>query len=120
MRFDLERIRLNVRQADTEDLLDRATVYRAGMEPAALDLIEAELRARGLSDVDIEAHGERRRGETIPLPDGTAVPCSFCVRPAVAQGWGWHRLWGLLPVFPRPYSYCQQHRPRSRSGEDSH
>ena len=34
------------------------------------------------------------------LPDGTAVRCSFCHRPAVAEGWGWHRLWGVLPLFP--------------------
>jgi hypothetical protein len=45
------------------------------------------------------------------LPDGTAVGCSFCHRPAVAEGWGWHRLWGLLPVFPRYYYYCSEHRP---------
>jgi hypothetical protein len=119
MELDLERVRINVRQADTEDLLDRATVYRAGMEPAALEVIEAELRARGLSAAEIEAHGERRRGQTIPLPDGTAVQCSFCIRPAVTQGWGWHWLWGLLPVFPRPYSYCPQHRPDSRAEGNS-
>jgi hypothetical protein len=110
MHFDPQRVRANVRRAETEDLLDRITVYRAGMEPEALDLIEVELRARGLSLAEIEAHAERRRGQTIPLPDGTAVRCSFCERPAMGQGWGWHRLWGLLPVFPRYYSYCEQHR----------
>ncbi len=119
MQFDPQRVRANVRQAATEDLLDRATVYRAGMEPEALDLIEAELRARGLSTEAIEAHAERRRGQTIPLPDGTAVRCSFCDRPAVDQGWGWHWLWGLLPVFPRFYSYCEHHRPEVRPEEHS-
>ena len=33
MRFDVERVRQNVQQATTEDLLDRLTVYREGMEP---------------------------------------------------------------------------------------
>jgi hypothetical protein len=111
MLFDLERVKANVRGATTEDLLDRATVYRAGMEESALEVIEAELRARKVSRDEIEAHGERRRQETTFLPDGTAVRCSFCHRPAVAEGWGWHRLWGLLPVFPCFYYYCSEHRP---------
>ena len=32
MELNLERVRRNVEQASTEDLLDRATVYRAAME----------------------------------------------------------------------------------------
>ncbi len=111
MLFDLERVKANVRKATTEDLLDRVTVYREGMEESALAVIEQELRARHISADEIEAHAERRRRETSFLPDGTAVRCSFCHRPAVAEGWGWHRLWGLLPLFPRFYHYCSEHRP---------
>ena len=111
MLFDLERVKANVRQATTEDLLDRITVYRAGMEESAVAVIEEELRARRISSAEIESHAERRRQESSFLPDGTVVPCSFCHRPAVAEGWGWHRLWGLLPVFPRYYYYCSEHRP---------
>jgi hypothetical protein len=79
------------------------------MEEEALAMIEAELRARGVARADIEAHAERRRRETLPLPDGTAVKCSFCPRPAVRGEWGWHRLWGELPVFPRYYYTCAEH-----------
>jgi hypothetical protein len=111
MFFDLERVKTNVGKATTEDLLDRVTVYRAGMEESALEVIEEELRTRHISANEIDAHAERRRRETSLLPDGTAVPCSFCHRPAVAEGWGWHWLWGLLPVFPRFYHYCSKHRP---------
>jgi hypothetical protein len=117
MLFDLERVKANVRTATTEDLLDRVTVYRAGMEESALDVIEDELRTRNIRSGDIQAHAERRRLETQILPDGTAVPCSFCHRPAVAEGWGWHRLWGLLPLFPRFYHYCSEHRPDSQHGQ---
>jgi hypothetical protein len=39
------------------------------------------------------------------------VRCSFCHAPAVAEGWGWHRLWGRFPVFPRFFFYCASHRP---------
>jgi hypothetical protein len=109
MRFDLERVKRNIRQADTEDLLDRVTVYRAGMEPEALAVIEEELRARHVLPEEVEAHAERRRQETNLLPDGTVRRCSFCHRPAVAEGWGWHRLWGRLPIFPRFYYYCAEH-----------
>src|ERR1700694_472278 len=105
MHFDPNRVRVNVRQAATEDLLDRATVYRGGMEPAALEIIEAELRDRGIGEDQLEAHAARRAREAILLPDGTAIPCTFCHRPAVAQGWGWHRMWDKLPVFPRFFSY---------------
>jgi hypothetical protein len=118
MLFDLERVKANVRKATTEDLLDRVTVYRAGMEESALEVIEDELRARNIRSADIDAHAERRRQETQLLPDGTAVACSFCHRPAVAEGWGWQRLWGFLPVFPRFYHYCSEHRP-DRSGEEA-
>lgn len=111
MLFDLDRVKANARQATTEDLLDRITVYRAGMEAAALMVIEEELRARKIGGVEIEAHAERRRRESNFLPDGTAVRCSFCPRPAAAEGWGWHWLWGLLPMFPRFYYYCSEHRP---------
>ena len=36
MQFDIQRVRANIRQASTEDLLDRVTVYRAEMEPTAV------------------------------------------------------------------------------------
>ena len=48
-KLDLDRVRANVGKAATADLLERVTVYRDGMEPAALDLIETELRRRGVS-----------------------------------------------------------------------
>jgi hypothetical protein len=111
MMFDLERIRDNVRQATTEDLLDRVTAYRAGMEPEALRLMETELRDRDISPDEIEAHAEKRRRESKLHPDGTALRCTFCRRPAVAEGWGWHKLWGLVPLIPMFYRYCSQHLP---------
>ncbi len=79
--LDLERVRANVRQADLEDLLDRATVYRNGMERDALELIDAELRARGISAAEIAAHRERRAA-TLYGADGLAVKCEKCFRPA--------------------------------------
>src|SRR5437763_10892232 len=109
--YDPDKVRENVRKADTDDLLDRVTAYRAGMEPDALYVIEEELRRRGVTAAEIEAHA-RRREEAGQTADG-AVPerCSFCPRPAVERRWGWHRLFGLLPLFPRPLRYCDVHRP---------
>ena len=49
--LDLDRVRQNIRQATTEDLLDRMTVYRAGMEEEALELIADELRSRDRKSV---------------------------------------------------------------------
>jgi hypothetical protein len=109
--MDLERVRANVRQATTEDLLDRATVYREGMEPEALALIDAELRQRGVSTFDVADHGERQRSQVLFAPEGWALKCERCHRPAVGLVWSWHRLLGLLPVFPRRFLYCREHLP---------
>jgi hypothetical protein len=111
MKLDLEQVQANVRQATTEDLLDRATVWREEMEPAALDLIDAELRRRGVGAVEVEAHKEQHRLKALRSPDGPAPRCCRCQRPAVAVTWGWQRLWGLLPLFPRRFAWCEEHRP---------
>lgn len=122
MNFDPERVLINVRRASTEDLLDRITVYRAGMEAEAIELIEGELQDRGIYRDQIRAHATQREGKIIVLPDGTAASCSFCHRPATSQGWGWHWLslmtWGkrrpLVPLFPRFFNYCDEHQPKPR------
>ena len=109
--FDPERVTRNAQEAASEDLLDRMTVYRDGMEPEAIHIIEEELKHRGIGPGEIEAHAAYQGDRMIPLADGTAQPCSFCHRPAVEQRWGWHRLWGYFPVFPRYFSYCELHLP---------
>jgi len=123
LEFDPERVARNAYEATSEDLLDRITVYREGMEPEAVEIFEAELSSRGIGRAEIEAHAAHRSTRMIPLPDGTALPCSFCPRPAVEQRWGWHRLWGYFPVFPRYLSYCELHLPKKTivtSEDDPH
>jgi hypothetical protein len=111
LNYNPQRVRENVRKADTEDLLDRVTVHRAGMEPDALYAIEEELRRRGVTAADIDAHARRREEAGLGEEGGLPARCSFCARPAVERRWGWHKLWGRLPVFPRPFWYCATHRP---------
>jgi hypothetical protein len=116
MEFDRKRVTENVQQATTVDLLDRITVYRAGMEPEAVEIITAELSERGVDELAIAAHAQRRSREIIPLDDGTVAKCSYCYQPAVAEGWGWHRfrLFGrgpeLFPLYPRYFFYCTEHQ----------
>jgi len=110
MRFDAERVRANVAAATTEDLLDRVTVYRAGMEPEALEIIEAELAGRNVRFEQIAAHAEVRRATAI-MNGPVARRCSYCFKPAVHEAWGWHRLFGRIPLFPRLLYYCEDHRP---------
>src|SRR4051812_10344167 len=93
MRIDLERVRANVREAATEDLLDRATVFRAGMEPEALPIIDEELQRRGVGPAELAEHAERRKN-ALTGADGLALRCQKCDRPAVYRAWGLHRLWG--------------------------
>ncbi|MFM8274253.1 MAG: hypothetical protein ACKODX_18250 [Gemmata sp.] len=129
MHFPLREIAKYVRTAPTEELLDRVTVYREGMEPAALDLMEGELDRRGVTRTQIADHDAKQRATAIMLPDGTARRCCRCNRPAVREARGWHRmkvsipLVGRLigrgsdplgfsvPVFPRLHAYCEVHNP---------
>jgi hypothetical protein len=113
MELDLERVQRNVRKATTEDLLDRATVYRSEMEPAALPIIEKELADRGITVEEVEAHLQARNNALI-TEKGTALKCSFCWKPAVESGWDWHRMYGKIPVFPRRLRWCVDHLPASR------
>jgi hypothetical protein len=117
MKPNLDKVRDNVARSTTEDLLDRATVYRAGMEPEALEVIDAELRSRGVSEAEVAAHVARHQG---PL-DAHGLPlmcsCSPCRRPAVTVVWDWHWLFGLLPIFPERRPLCAEHAPPGWNAE---
>jgi hypothetical protein len=110
--LDLDRVRDNARLADTEDLLDRVTVFRTGMEAEAIEILEEELHRRGVSAADIVDHGRLRAGDVLFMPDGIAVQCNFCRRPAIERRWDWHWLLGLVPVFPRRLARCREHLQR--------
>ena len=112
MERDLAFLRANVADATNEDLLDRVTVYREGMEPEALTIIEAELRRRGITPEDIDAHTDLCR-DVLRGPDGVALRCWECKRPAVCKAWRWFKLHGILPVFPWLQPCCTEHRPRA-------
>jgi hypothetical protein len=111
MQMDLDRVRQNVAKATSEDLLDRATVFRPGMEPHALAIIDAELRRRGVTADEIQSHWETKRADVL-MNGSTARQCSFCARPAVSRGWAWHRVWGKIPLFPRLFWFCAEHQKR--------
>src|SRR5262249_41534279 len=94
LEFDADKGQENARRASTEDLLNRVTVYRAGMEPEALAIIEAELLRRGVRTCDIEDYERAARESVLEDASGVGLRCSFCSAPAVRERWGWHRLWG--------------------------
>ena len=100
-----------VRAATTDELLDRVTVYRDGMEPAALDLMEGELDRRGVTRRQIAEHDAKVRAVAVLRPDGTARRCERCDRPAVVRSRGWHRVFGVVPVFRRTFYLCDAHTP---------
>lgn len=115
MRFHVDHVRANVRRSPTEDLLDRLAAYGDQMEPEALEVIERELRDRGVTTADIQAHAGRREGAALRDELGQVLSCSFCRRPAVRRSWGWHRLWGRLPLFPRRFRTCGEHGSKGQS-----
>lgn len=112
MKFDSQKVWANVRQASTEDLLDRVTVFREGMETEALAIIEAELHDRGISREAIEAHARKNADASLRDADGVARQCRYCRKSAVVEQWGWQRLFGVVPVFPRRFWYCREHAPQ--------
>jgi len=109
IKVNLDKIRDNIKNADDDDLLDRITFYRAGLEPEAQLMIEVELTKRGFKDEDIEAWAPKPEDPYVWLPDGSVAPCSFCRRPALRDAWAWYRLLGKIPIFPKLYRYCGDH-----------
>jgi hypothetical protein len=116
MSFDLKTVSAFIRKADTEELLDRVTVYRDAMEPAAVDLIEDELWRRGITP-DMVANHKANRGEVVRRADGSVVRCGHrdrsrgptCQRPAASVRWRTFRLFGTVPVFSWPQPRCKEH-----------
>jgi len=116
MRFDETQVLASARAADIDDLLDRVTAYRAGLEPEAVEIIEMELHRRGVTAAQIAEHA-RQFTDCLRAADGTVLMCSHCRKPAVGVRWGWHWLWGWAPVFPRRFLLCRDHQG-SNSKED--
>jgi hypothetical protein len=131
MALDLQPVAEYIRRADTEELLDRVTIYRDDMEPAAVDLMENELWRRGLTRERVADHAADRRKGLLWDPDGRVVRCAYCDRPAVSKRWGlfrpqrrvptalWFTPWGLLlfvfwsvpRFYPWPIARCAVHDP---------
>ena len=111
MDLDLKKVAEFMRRTTDEDLLDRVTLYREQMEPAALDLFEGELSRRGFDREEIAAHEADFGRDALRDGEGGFARCHFCGRPAVHRGRGWHRLWGRIPVFPRLFATCRRHAP---------
>ena len=114
LEFNATKVRVNVRKATTADLLDRVTAYRSGMEPEAIEIIEQELRDRGIGPMEIHTHRQAAEGRHLVDAQGLSYKCSFCDSPAMEKSWGWHWLWGKVPLFPRQYLYCQAHQPEKK------
>lgn len=114
MELHPDRVRANARRADTADLIDRITVYRADLDPEALPLLMQELKARGVTPEQIVEH-EQARGDVLTTPAGSARRCTFCNSPALARGKGWFRVFGLIPFLPRTLYYCGAHQPATET-----
>ncbi|HEY1186025.1 MAG TPA: hypothetical protein VGE74_00150 [Gemmata sp.] len=137
MNLPLKEIARYTRSASTEELLDRVTVDREGMEPAALDLMEGELDRRGVTRAQIADHDAKFRTAAVRRPDGTARRCERCDRLAVVETRGWYRwrarvpmlplllgradapLGFSVPLFPRLFAYCEAHRPAPDANPDA-
>jgi hypothetical protein len=100
MQLDLEKVRIYAKKADNRALLDRVTVFRQGMEPAAIEIIKIELLERAYKDLGI-------RG-----PEGLPRLCKKCALPAISREWGWLKVFGFIPLLPWQHLYCEEHKTR--------
>jgi hypothetical protein len=116
LKLDPQKCLAEMQRAETADLLDRVTAYRQGMEPAALTLMEHELNRRGVPQSAIDQRMAECGRECLFDAGGVALQCSRCRRPAVTEVRDWHRLWGVLPLFPRSFRCCSEHRPAVMDG----
>jgi hypothetical protein len=107
--FNPEKYRIDVRQAETDDLLDRLTAYRRGMDAQAIPIIEEELSRRGVMQGKLHVHAKECRKQCLFDANGVAFTCSKCRRPAVTEIRTWHKLFGLVPVFPKRIRLCKIH-----------
>lgn len=116
-KVELDRVRENVLKATSEDLINRVTVYRGGMDPDAVLVIEAELATRGVTPAAIRE--QNNAPDLLRDQNGVALTCFLCDRPAVVEVDDHVSLWGGLlgymlgsieiPQFSR--RYCREHRP---------
>ena len=99
----------NIHQSHTEDLLERVTAFRAGMEPTAIKMIERELQWRGVTAVQIHDYAEACRRECVFDENGIAKMCSSCRRPAVRGKSGAGICCSVYCRFSRAGRYCKKH-----------
>ena len=109
MKLDLEAVAAWIQRAETEELLERATVFRPEMEPVAVDLILAELARRGLSKAEIDGQAADRLARALVEASGAIARCRFCGRPATAVVWKWWRLFRIVPLIPLKMPVCERH-----------
>jgi hypothetical protein len=111
LKFKADPFLAEIQATDTADLMDRATAYREGLEPLAATMIDEELHRRGVAQAQIDIHADRCRRECLFDAHGVAFTCSQCRRPAIGEAATWHRLWGVVPLFPARVRYCKEHEP---------
>ena len=111
LEWDEQKVLVNIKKSDTDDLMDRITAYRAGMEPVAVEMIENELQGRGVTPEQIAARRKSYEQTCLFDADGSAKMCSQCRKPAILEKWAWHRLMNKIPLLPRRLRYCADHAP---------
>lgn len=109
LRFHPEKCLELARQSTDGELLDQVVFFRPWLEEGAVAIMEAELHRRGIKSMDQRTHESKWSGKL--LRDGQGFPklCARCRRAATTRRIIWAKLFGLVPLFPRPEVYCPEH-----------
>jgi hypothetical protein len=111
--LNLKKVAEYIRKASTIELLERFTLLREDMEPAALDLIEHELERRGWNREQINEFERENSAQILKNSEGQVLRCRKCGLVAKSRKWSWYRLWGKVPLFPYRPAFCAVHAPPS-------
>lgn len=109
LQFNPEKCRESARQSSDEELLDQVEFFGQWLEADAVRILESELRGRGVTTLERQSHEKKWRHRVLRDAEGWPKLCGQCNRAATVRRLAWAKLFGIVPLFPRPAVYCSEH-----------
>lgn len=109
LQFNPDKCRENAKQSTNEELLDQVEFFGTWLESAAVKILESELRGRGVTSMERQSHEKKWRHRVLRDAEGWPKLCGKCNRVATTRRLAWAKLFGIVPLFPRPAVYCAEH-----------
>lgn len=109
LEFNPDKCRESAKQSTNEELLDQVEFFGEWLEREAVRIMESELRGRGVTLLERQSHEKKWRHRVLRDREGWPKLCGQCNRAATVRKLAWAKLFGIVPLFPRPAVYCAEH-----------